>query len=251
MELKIVALDGKDAGKAPLSTQLAAGQHIVVATASGHEPRAQAFANEGDVPVTSLRVDLAADRAAAALADGASIGLSADVSRALIEATLRYADLDAIVLVAATQRRGGPALLVQRCAGTPAECTALVEIGYADRSGVGAAAREAWQATRSATLRYPPTVLVDAGSAPALADDRCKVCRSPILWGSLGAAAVIGTIVVVALVSGSRPPPTVTVDPGQFYLKSACSGFVSPAPRSTENVCLRGGDSAGNTISTV
>ena len=32
--------------------------------------------------------------------------------------------------------------------------TAVVEVGYAEASGLAAATREAWQATRSADLRY-------------------------------------------------------------------------------------------------
>jgi hypothetical protein len=59
-------------------------------------------------------------------------------------------------------------------------------------------------------------VLADARTSGAVVDDRCKLCRSPILWGSVGAAALIGTIVIIAVVSGSRPPPTVGVDPSQF-----------------------------------
>jgi len=118
--------------------------------------------------------------------------------------------------VAAVQRRGGPALLVQRCASIPVRCTAVVEVGYAEASGLAAATREAWQATRAADLRYPPSVLADARTNGGPVDDRCKLCRSPILWGSIGAAALIGTIVIVAVVSGSRPPPAVGVDPSQF-----------------------------------
>jgi hypothetical protein len=210
-----ISVDGKDLGRAPLDVELSLGQHVVVAQLPLHEPRALAVALDAASPA-SIAIDLATDVSATRLAEGATIGLADTAARELVEATLRFADLDEVVLVAAVQRRGGPALLVQRCAAIPVRCTAVVEVGYAEASGLAAATREAWQATRSADLRYPPSVLADARTSGAVVDDRCKLCRSPILWGSVGAAALIGTIVIIAVVSGSRPPPTVGVDPSQF-----------------------------------
>ena len=90
-----------------------------------------------------------------------------------------------------TTRRGGPTLLVQRCAGAPARCSAVVEIGYGDRAGLAAAARAAWEAARAGELRYPPSVLGDRGGRRD-GKDRCKVCRSPWLWTGVGAAVVGG-----------------------------------------------------------
>jgi len=165
---------------------------------------------------SSYSLVLARDRAWTSLSEGASVGLSGDAAQLLVDATIRYADLDDMVLVARTIRRGGPALLVQRCAGLPARCTAVVDIGYDEPSGLAAAAREAWQTVRAANLRYPPSVLEDARDTGAPVDDRCKLCRSPILWAGVGAAALVTTIVVIAVVSSSRPPPTVGVSPGDF-----------------------------------
>jgi hypothetical protein len=210
-----ISVDGKDLGRAPLDAELSLGQHVVVAHLPLHEPRAHAVAIDAASP-PSIAIDLATDGAATRLAEGATIGLADDGARELVEATLRFADLDEVVLVAAVPRRGGPALLVQRCAAIPVRCTAVVEVGYAEASGLAAATREAWQATRSADLRYPPSVLADARASGGPIDDRCKLCRSPILWGSVGAAALIGTIVIIAVVSSSQPPPIVGVDPSQF-----------------------------------
>jgi hypothetical protein len=210
-----IAVDGKELGRTPLDADLALGQHVVVAQLPLHEARALAIALDAASPAVVV-LDLAPDPAATRLAEGATIGLPDEGARELVEATLRYADLDEVVVVAAVQRRGGPALLVQRCAALPVRCTAVVEVGYAEPSGLPAATREAWQATRQADLRYPPSVLADARTSGGPVDDHCKLCRSPILWGSIGAAALIGTIVIIAVVSGSRPPPTVGVDPSQF-----------------------------------
>jgi hypothetical protein len=210
-----LAVDGKDLGRAPLDVDLSLGQHVVVARLPRHEPRALAIALDAAAPA-AISIELATDPAATRLVDGATIGLADDGARELVEATLRFADLDEVVLVASVQRRGGPALLVQRCAALPVRCTAVVEVGFADPSGLAAASRQAWQATRSADLRYPPSVLADARTSGSPVDDRCKLCRSPILWGAVGGAALIGTIVIIAVVSGSRPPPVVGVDPSQF-----------------------------------
>jgi hypothetical protein len=209
-----VTVDGKEVGRAPVDVDLTYGHHVVLAALALHEPRALAVAvGEGSADVA---VTLSPDAAASRLASGAPIGLADADARELVEATLRYADLDELVLVAATQRRGGPALLVQRCAGIPVRCTAQVEVGYTEDAGLPAAARETWQATRNADLRYPPSVLAAASTTTGPAGDRCKLCRSPILWGGVGAAALIGTIVVIAIVSGSQPPPAVGIDPSQF-----------------------------------
>ena len=208
-----ISVDGKELGRAPVHAELAAGQHVIVARMPLYQPRALAVAINDAQDIT---LELEQDTAWWRLAQGATIGLPEAQARELVDATLRFADLDEVVVVAETAQRGGPSLLVQRCAGLPARCTAVIEIGYGDRSGLGAAARDAWQTARAADLRYPPSVLSDSRATGKQIDDRCKLCRSPILWGSVGAAAVIGTIVVIAIVSASRPPPVVGVDPDRF-----------------------------------
>jgi hypothetical protein len=210
----MITIDSKDVGRAPLHTELALGQHVIVARTPLHQPRARAVA-VGEA-TSEVAIELEPDVAWQRLAEGASIGLVEARAQELVDAALRFADLDEVVVVADSDVRGGPTLLAQRCVGLPARCTAVIEIGYADRSGIAAAAREAWQAARAADLRYPPSVLADPRATGTRRDDRCKLCRSPILWGSVGAAAVIATVAVIAIVSSSRPPPVVGVDPGKF-----------------------------------
>lgn len=210
----LINIDGKDLGAAPLSVDLTYGQHVIIARRAAYESHGQAFAVDANVDRMSLA--LRRDAAAARLADGARVGLADAGAQELTDVALRFADLDDVALVARTQRRGGPALLVQRCAGLPARCTAVVEVGYTDRSGLPSAAREGWQTVRTADLRYPPSVFADARTGEKPVDGRCRWCRSPILWGGVGAAALIGTIVVIAVVSSSQPPPVLGVDPDRF-----------------------------------
>jgi hypothetical protein len=203
-----ISVDGRDIGRAPLTTDLAVGQHVIVARMPLMQSHAEAFAvDDGDVAL-SLEPDLAWRE----LGRGAQVGSN---GVALVDATTRYADLDDVVLVADTDRRGGPALLMQRCAGLPAKCTAVVEVGY-EAGGLAAAAREAWTTVRAADLRYPPSVFGDERLTGKHTDNRCRVCRSPVLWGGVGVAAIVATVAIIAVVSSSRPPPVVGVDPTQF-----------------------------------
>jgi len=208
----VVSVDGRDAGRTPVTADLAAGQHVVVARVPGFVPFARALAlddKQGDLAIAFDR-----DEGGAELAAGAEPGITARAAQVVVDRALELADLDEMVLVAATDRRGGPTLLVQRCAGAPARCTAVVELGYADRSGVATAARAAWQAARTADLRYPPSVFGDERLIGSRDDHHCRVCRSPILWGGVGVAVVATVITVIAVSSTSRPPPILTVGPG-------------------------------------
>jgi hypothetical protein len=38
------------------------------------------------------------------------------------------------------------------------------------------------------------------------------------LWGGVGAAALVGTITAIAILSSSRPPPTLGVNPAGFVM---------------------------------
>jgi hypothetical protein len=209
-----ITIDGKDVGRAPLHVELPIGQHVVVARVPQYQPRALAIAVDG--ATSEVALELEPDIGWTRLAEGAVIGATDARAQELVDAAVRFADLDELVLVADSEQRGGPTLLVQRCAGLPARCTAVIEIGYADRSGLAAAAREAWQAARAANLRYPPSVLADPRATGKRDDGRCKLCRSPILWGGIGVGAVVATVAIIAIVSSSRPPPVVGVDPGRF-----------------------------------
>jgi hypothetical protein len=209
-----VSIDGKDVGRSPVTASIALGQHVVVARLPLYHARAQAIAVDDTTHTVSL--DLDRDDEWTRLMAGPELGMSDAQTQVLADATVRYADLDGLVLVAASDRSGGPTLLVQRCAGLPARCTAIVEIGYADATGLVPAAREAWAAVRTADLRYPPSVFGDSRVTGPRVVHHCEWCRSAWLWGGVGAAAVIGTIAVIAVVNASRPPPIVGVNPGSF-----------------------------------
>jgi hypothetical protein len=209
-----LSVDGKEVGRAPVTVPLAVGQHVVVARMPLFHARAQAFAVDDATGPLALALDR--DDEWTHLAIGPQIGMAETATQGLTDATIRYADLDAVVLVAATDHAGGPSLLVQRCAGLPARCTAIVEIGYTDASGLRAAAREAWAAVRAADLRYPPSVFGDPRVTGTRVAHHCDVCRSPWLWAGIGAAAVVATVAVIAVATSSRPPPIVGVNPGGF-----------------------------------
>jgi hypothetical protein len=111
-------------------------------------------------------------------------GLAEPAEQALVDAALAFADLDEVVVAAVTVRRAGPALVLQRCGGAPARCTAAAEIGFGDRAGLAAAAREAWRAVQGEALREPPRVLGDIHRQPA--PSGCRLCRNPLVWAGVG-----------------------------------------------------------------
>ncbi|MGE0872464.1 MAG: PEGA domain-containing protein [Kofleriaceae bacterium] len=208
----LLRVDGKDVGRAPVVLELGHGQHVVVARSPLHEPGTRGIQVTGD---TTIELSLVPAHDAIRLTEGAQLGVDEATAQALVDAAVRFADLDEIVIVADTVRRGSPALLVQRCANRPARCSAIAEIGYPDRRGLPAAARSAWQAVLAAELRYPPTVLSERGGT-LTASSGCKLCRSPWLWTGLGAAVVVGAAITWAIVAASKPAPIVGVDGSQW-----------------------------------
>jgi hypothetical protein len=219
----VVSIDGKELGRAPLDAQVTRGQHLVVARAPLYRAIVQGvFVGISDSAVgdgasragaTSIDLALERDPDAVRLAGGAEPGLAAPDEQELVDATLGFADLDEVLVAAVRDRRGGPSLLVQRCAGAPARCTAVVEVGFGDRAGLASAAREAWPATQAGVLRYPPVVIGD--SKPHPPPPGCRLCRSPLVWTGVG-AVVLGTVIAIVATSGSKPPPVVTVDGHDF-----------------------------------
>jgi hypothetical protein len=205
----MIAIDGAPAGRAPLDVPLGRGPHVLVARAPLHRPAVQ------DVELASeatAALALDDDPDALALAAGAAPGMPAPAAQAVVDAALRFGDLDAVIVATVSDRHGSPALVVQRCGGLPARCTAAVEIGYGDASGLAAAARQAWRAAEPADLRYPPTILGERVRAPATA---ARWYRSPYVWAGAG-AVVLGAVITAVAISGSRPPPVVVVDGGGF-----------------------------------
>jgi len=206
----IVSIDGKDVGAAPIEREVARGQHLVVARAPLHHPAVQGIVVDGPAAV-ELALD--ADDDAARLAAGAEPGLPEAAEQRLVDAAVAFADLDGVVIAAVTDRRGGLALVAQRCGGAPARCTPPAEIGFGDRAGLAAAAREAWRIVQGGALGDPPRVLGDVQRRPA--SSGCELCRNPLLWTGVG-AAVLTTVVIIAVTAASRPPPVLTVHGSDF-----------------------------------
>lgn len=208
----MISIDGVELGRAPLDAQVTRGQHLVVARAPMHRAVVQGIVVGESSAIAELALER--DDDAARLAGGAVPGMAADAEQALVDSALQLADLDEVIVAAISDRHGGPALIAQRCAGAPARCTAVVEVGFGDRAGLAAAAREAWPAMQAGALRYPPSVIGD--SAPARrAPEGCRWCRNPLVWTGVG-AVVLGTVIAIVVTSGSQPPPELIVDGGQF-----------------------------------
>jgi PEGA domain-containing protein len=207
----IVSIDGKELGASPIDADVPRGQHLVVARAPQHRPIVQGVAVDAAAAAVALALD--PDDDAARLAGGAEPGLGAAAEQSLVDAALTFADVDVVIVAAIADRHGAPALIAQRCSGTPVRCSAPAEIGFGDRTGLAAAAREAWQAVQHGELREPPRVL--GGVEHRVAPSGCPLCRNPLVWTGVG-AAVLTTLIVIAVTSGSRPSPVLTVHGGDF-----------------------------------
>jgi len=206
----MVSIDGTPVGRAPLDAQVTRGQHLVIARAPLHHATVQGVLVDR---ATAVELTLDRDDDAARLAAGVLPAMTAASEQALVAAALELADLDELVVAAVAERRGGPTLSVQRCAGTPVRCTAAVEVGYGDRAGLAAAARAAWQAVQGGALGESPGVIGDHDER--VPPSGCRWCRSPLVWGGVG-AAVIGAVIAIVVTSGAKPPPIVLVDGHDF-----------------------------------
>jgi hypothetical protein len=203
-----VAIDGVELGAAPLDAQVVRGQHLVVARAPLHRPVVQGVLVDGPAAV-DLALD--PDDDAVRLASGPEPGLAAPAEQLLVDTAAAFADLDDVVIAAVSDRRGGPALVVQRCGGAPGgvRCTPPAEVGFGDRAGLPAAAREAWRTVQDGALTERPLVISGIRRDTVFAG--CRLCRSPWVWAGAG-AAVLATLIAIAASSGSQPPPVVTID---------------------------------------
>ncbi|MCX5741078.1 MAG: tetratricopeptide repeat protein [Proteobacteria bacterium] len=200
-----ISVDGLPMGRGTIEIDLARGQHVIVARATNHIALAQAVAVDDAHSVFALRLE--EDAAAMRLADP-----SGELAP-LVETALTFGELDEIVVVESVVAHGSQALVVQRCVGIPATCSATVELGYPDAAGLAAAAKEAWASVRVGELRYPPKRRGEVDRAPQ--PRRCEPCRSPVVWGGVAAVAVVGVVLAVVL-TGSRPLPVVTVNAADF-----------------------------------
>lgn len=206
----MVSVDGKPLGASPVDADVPRGQHLIVARAPRHRPVVQGIAV--DAPAAA-ELALDPDDDAARLAAGAEPGLAAAAEQALVDTAIGFADVDDLVVAAIADRHGAQALIAQRCSGAPARCTAPAEIGFGDRAGLAAAAREAWQAVQRGELHDPPRVL--GGVERRSVASGCQLCRNPLVWTGVG-AAVLTTVLVIAVTSASHPPPVLTVHGGDF-----------------------------------
>ena len=210
----MVSIDGVALGPAPLDAQVTRGQHLVVARAPRYRAAVQGVLVDGAPAAVELALDR--DDDAIELAAGGELGggaLGDHGEQPLIDAALELADLDELVVAAVGERQGGPAVILQRCAGAPARCTAAVEVGFLDRAGLPAAVRAAWQAAHGGALREPPMVIRD--SVRAAPPPRCRLCRSPLVWTGV-AAVVVGVVVAIIATSSGKSPPVVTVNGSDF-----------------------------------
>ena len=150
-------------------------------------------------------------------------GLDEASATATIETLQRYGELDEVVVVAVVPRRGELAILGQRCAGgvdRPVQCTAVVEVGFPDPSGLPAAARAAWRDLATGQLRYPLTLSADprlgrAGGGPA-DPARCRWCRSPWLWASLSAVLVAAGVTALVATDDGTTTFELGIDPADW-----------------------------------
>jgi len=202
----MVSIDGTDVGPGPIDTDLSRGHHVALARSALHHPAAQAFAV--DQPRT-VALTLDPDDDASRLATGASAGMTEAAARDLVDAALRYADLDQVILVAEV----GGVLRVQRCAGTPVTCSAVVEVGFTDPASLAQAARSVAAAVQTGDLRDPPSVFGDRTKPP---HHWCEACRNPYVLGGVGAAVVVGVVTAIIIATRPTPQPTVTIDPTGF-----------------------------------
>lgn len=201
-------------GSSTVRINVARGQHVVVVRHRGYEDAAQAIR----VPSEGAEVVLALspDRGARALAVPVA-GMSEEEATNLLEGVLTFAEADDVLFVAASSRRGAPALLAQRC-GASLRCTAVVEIGYA-RPGLPSAMREAWATLARGELRYPPSLPSDSRVLPsrtAGGDGKCRLCRSPWLWAGVGVGVAVTSAILIFALGQEEPNPVIIVDPGGF-----------------------------------
>ena len=214
----VLNIDGRDAGRAPATVELSLGQHTVVARLPQQLIRSRVV-TVTDASNTSDAISLALDPSdrAQRLAAGPRAAMASADQQSLIDDALQFADLDEVVVAAGAQIDGDRALLAQRCAGSPARCTAIAEVTYGDRSRIRTAAQTLWRDLRGADLRQPPSLLGDARLVRTQrGHGRCTVCRNPYVLAGVGAAIAVGTIAVVIAATASQPPPVVIVDPAAF-----------------------------------
>jgi hypothetical protein len=207
-----IEVDGVAAGTAPLSRQVSIGEHAVVARAPGKLAAAQLVkvssnGTEVDIPLDDDLVGRALDGAAAALRPNADTATAAGA----IAVTTTYAELDQIIIAVTTWSRGEPALVGQRCGGSPLRCTDAVEVGF-PVGKLDAGARTFIEKLSGAPLvdNKEPSVLRDRRvREPVRPTDGKGGGRRPWytnkwVWIGAGLVAVAGTAAAMVLSSGDE-----------------------------------------------
>jgi len=204
-----------------VTADVAIGQHVVVVRAGQMRALGQTISvPAGDAPL-ELEVELDSDPAAVGLADGPAAGQREPEAGRWVDAVLAYAELDGLVIASSVWRGKRPAVLVQWCDGSPATCTAVVEVGYDDASGLGAATRAALADALAARTgqRYGATMPSDArvarSSPPVVIGRGCRWCR-PALYLGAGVVVIAATAIAFALAADDERVTSIGIDPGDF-----------------------------------
>jgi len=211
-----------DAGAAGIATEVTVGHHVVGVHKRGYHARARIVVVSGRGE--RVAVVLERDELAAALDAPLELGVAEAEAELRVEAATIYGELDAYVLIAPAWRRGAPALLAQRCERVPTRCTEVVEVGFGDSDGLGAAAQRMWRALaeRRGSRRFPPTLLVDARltrgeprPGTIRRDPHRAWWKSGWLWAGVGTAAVAASAWVL-LSQDDRTDTVITLEPCGF-----------------------------------
>ena len=203
-----------------IQVELAVGVHVIGMRAPGFAPVVEPF--EVGPETSLIALELPPDRGAIAAARAQADGFAALGERdaaALLDAIVSYTEADAVVLVAATVRTGGPALLGQRCH-SGATCTAVVEVGYPIGGDLARAIALLRQRLADADHRYRPSLAGDPRlrptGGPPVGGGGDGGARRRWLW--IGGGAVLAAVAAVAITAWASGDdrPTVTVDPDDF-----------------------------------
>lgn len=214
-----VTVDGRAVGVAPVSLAVPVGAHVIGLRAAGYAPLAQAV--EIGAGSALIALELTPDRGAAAVARAGRAGFAALGERdaaAAIDAIVTYTEAEEVIVVAATRRTAGPALIGQRCRGGAA-CTAVVEVGYPLGGELATAAAVLRERLARADARYRVSLGGDARlrpQTPRRPGGGDGGARRRWWWIGGGAAvAALATVVIVAA-TAADDGPTIAVDPGDF-----------------------------------
>ncbi len=230
-----LTLDGRPLGALPAhvirSWPVARGVHVLIVADGVRRPQPRLI----EVGRNGALVDLQpeADAVAETLRRDATRYTSGRDADDLLQALAVIGNASEAVLVVATWKRGGPALVAQRCLFAAATATQLVpgngpffchppvEVGW-DGSGqrLDATVDELLRTVDQAatpTTAAPIAIVTEPSARPPSVTTSCQWCRNKWVWAGIGAALVAGAASVY-LLAGSHDPvaPIIVVTPGDF-----------------------------------